>query len=484
MMAEANESRDPFYRQSAYPQAHGLMSWSPQTFDQVKDIATVVVDTNALLVPYGTGQVSLDEIGRTYRTLVGQGRLVIRGQVVREFASNRVVKLQELHQRLARKQQPSITRGTYPLLEGLDGYSTMSSLEEQLDEIIRRYKDAVDAVLKHVRQWYWNDPVSVLYKGLFNDEVVLDPAFDPAELKDDLSRRVANGIAPGYKDARKDDGGIGDLIIWRTILEVGEKRKTPLLFVSEEKKADWWHQSEGRELYPRFELVDEYRRHSEGQSFHMMTFSAFLKVAGASKATVEAVRKLEHSDAVADFSIASNPAGLWRYGYSRTLGGELNLHTTKVIDIFPGVDGWGSPQVQENLWVMHNGNGATITGKPPTYTIPSDMLHMHPGRGGIYDVIRWTCPQGGRYSIQGLFCGLDFQTHVADTDVHILVNSTTSLFPAIPVLRGAGTQAPIAFDDVRLDAGDTLDFMVGVGPSGSHGADSTGLKATIAQTGS
>ena len=334
----------------------------------------VQVDSFSIFFHLIVGFVAATVILASFEYLAVQGiRLVIPGQVVREFASTRVVKLQELHQQLVSKQKLSTTRGTYPLLEGLGGYSRISSLEDQLDKLIRTYKNAVDEVLTHVRNWYWNDPVSTLYQELFNDEVVLDPSFDSAELKDDLSRRVTNSIPPGYKDARKDDGGIGDLIIWRTILEVGKNRKTPLLFVSEEKKADWWHQSEGRELYPRFELVDEYRRHSDGQSFHMMTFSTFLKVTGASKATVEAVRMLELSDAVADFSIASNPAGLWRYGYSRALGGEFNLHTAKGIDIYQGVNGWGSPQVQENLWVMHNGAGATITGNPPSYTIPPEL---------------------------------------------------------------------------------------------------------------
>ena len=83
------------------------------------------------------------------------------------------------------------------------------------------------------------------------------------------------------------------MLIWRTILEIGKTRKLPLIFVSDDQKADWWHQSEGLPLYPRFELVDEYRRHSGGQSFHMMTFSAFLEIVGASKTLVEEVRKEE-----------------------------------------------------------------------------------------------------------------------------------------------------------------------------------------------
>jgi hypothetical protein len=87
--------------------------------------------------------------------------------------------------------------------------------------------------------------------------------------------------------------GLGDLIIWRTILEIGRSRNAPLLFVSGDQKADWWHQSEGRPLYPRFELVDEYRRASGGRTLHLVTFADFLKLLGASPTIVEEVRKEE-----------------------------------------------------------------------------------------------------------------------------------------------------------------------------------------------
>jgi rRNA-processing protein FCF1 len=127
-MPELNKDRDVFYRQVIYPEAYGLMSWSPQALDQVKDEAIVVVDTNALLAPYGTGKTTLEVIRETYRSLADKGRLVVPGQVIREFAANRVVKLRELHQQLVRKKQVSIPRGAYPLLEGLDHYSRMTSL--------------------------------------------------------------------------------------------------------------------------------------------------------------------------------------------------------------------------------------------------------------------------------------------------------------------------------------------------------------------
>jgi DNA-binding response OmpR family regulator len=66
-----------------------------------------------------------------------------------------------------------------------------------------------------------------------------------------------------------------------------------VFFVSGDEKPDWWHRSEGQTLYPRYELVDEFRRHSEGQSFHIIPFSQFLEIYGASQSIVQEVRREE-----------------------------------------------------------------------------------------------------------------------------------------------------------------------------------------------
>jgi len=186
-------------------------------------------------------------------------------------------------------------------------------------------------------------------------------------------------------------------------------------------------------------------------------------------------------DAVADFSIVSNPAGAWSYGWSKNgLGNGFVPHTRNLLDAQPGVDRWDSPEIQQDIDAMHNKTGNDIRPTGYVYTIPKDMLHMHPGEGGIYDIVRWTCPQRGRYAIVGEFRGLDDNKNVADSDVNVVLNSSKSLFRSrIPVLHGTGTYEPFSFRDISLSAGDTIDFVVGVGPSSSHGSDSTGLKATI-----
>jgi rRNA-processing protein FCF1 len=240
---------------------------------EAKDTACIVLDTNALLVPYGIGAQTLSEIEATYQQLLKENRLAIPAQVAREFARNRVAKLTELYQRLSRRrgQLQPFQQGSYPLLENLQEYRRLREVEDQLDRLVTEYRRLLTSVIDHVHSWEWNDPVSLLYEKLFRVEVVVDTTKPLEEVRQEHLSRFVNKIPPGYKDEAKDDQGIGDLLLWLTILEIGSARRTSVIFVSGEEKADWWHRSEHQQLYPRFELVDEFRRASGGCSFHIIT---------------------------------------------------------------------------------------------------------------------------------------------------------------------------------------------------------------------
>lgn len=210
----------------------------------------------------------------------------------------------------------------------------------------------------------------------------------------------------------------------------------------------------------------------------MMTTAAVLAIF-ARRSDVRGLKQTGWSpswDAVADFSIKENPSGPWSYGWCRSaLGGDFVTHGRNLVDAMPGVDRWDSPGINKDVGVMHSRTGNDVRGC--SYTIHPDALHMHPGEGGIYDVVRWKCPQGGRYTIVGEFGGLDDNTH-GDSDVNVVLKSQIPLFgPASPVLHGIGSQQPIQFLDISLAVGDTVDFIVGMGSS--YGSDSTGLKAKV-----
>lgn len=289
-------SFDIFIANSIFPDAELLFATYIKPLEEIKNTALVVLDTNSLLVPYSIGKESLSQIKETYKKLVGTEQLLVPGQVAREFAKNRTKKILELFQQLNRKQNstPSLQKGKYPLLESLNDYQETIRLEKEIDSLLKQYRKAISNVLDHIRSWNWNDPVSLLYSELFTKEVIFDLALDKEKLQEDLSRRQLHKIPPGYKDSGKDDSGIGDLLIWFTILEAGKSRKKDVIFVSSDQKPDWCHRIEDQALYPRYELVDEFRRESGGFSLHIVPFSSFLDLYGASESVVEEVREEEN----------------------------------------------------------------------------------------------------------------------------------------------------------------------------------------------
>jgi hypothetical protein len=237
-MADRDTPLDPFVRNVAFPDPREVFGFAPVSLGDALAAGLVVLDTNVLLVPYNAGPASVGQIKATYSKLAAEKRLKVPGQVAREFAFHRAEKLKALHQQLSRKRSLSISLSQYPLLEGSVDYGALLEIERQLDGKVKEYRNAISTVLRHVREWRWNDPVSAIYRELFGDDVVTDPAIDQTKTKEDLQYRHANKLPPGYKDAGNDSSGVGDLLIWKTILDLGGEFKKHLVFVSGDEKTD------------------------------------------------------------------------------------------------------------------------------------------------------------------------------------------------------------------------------------------------------
>ena len=254
----------------------------------------VAVDTNVLLLPYSTGPASLEQIRQTYEGLASKNRLRIPAQVAGEFAENRAEKLKTLFQQLSRKRSATVLAPSeYPLLEGIPEYAEMVKLEKGISAALSDYRKLTGELLNIVERWHWDDPVSRIYRALFTPATVVEPQLDREKLLGELRYRQEHRIPPGYMDSQNEHSGVGDLLIWKTLLTIGETEKQHLIFVSGDEKSDWRYQSEGRALYPRFELLDEYRRTSGGKSFLIVGFAELLRQFGVPSPVVEEVKHEE-----------------------------------------------------------------------------------------------------------------------------------------------------------------------------------------------
>ncbi|MBN8657559.1 MAG: PxKF domain-containing protein [Anaerolineae bacterium] len=186
-------------------------------------------------------------------------------------------------------------------------------------------------------------------------------------------------------------------------------------------------------------------------------------------------------DAFADFSPVSNPpsGSSWTYGYTWTLGGAFDIYTALRHDIdrelsilWTRPENFITPNVNKNISGMDiiNVDGCILH---PAVT----YLNLHPGQNNEFSVLRWTAPVDGTFMIDSAFKSLRFCGQATTTDAHVLYNSTSIFDLMINEYMAAGEH--LFSSTLNLNAGDTIDFVVGVGQNGNYGADSTGVRATI-----
>jgi hypothetical protein len=91
--------------------------------------------------------------------------------------------------------------------------------------------------------------------------------------------RMAQGKPPGYEDKHK--GGaeqFGDYIIWRQMLDFAKTSRQPMLFVTDDRKEDWWLKAKEKTIGPRPELVAEMNSDA-GVAFYMYQPVQFMQYA-------------------------------------------------------------------------------------------------------------------------------------------------------------------------------------------------------------
>ncbi|MFN9115689.1 MAG: PIN-like domain-containing protein, partial [Bacteroidota bacterium] len=109
-----------------------------------------------------------------------------------------------------------------------------------------------------------------------------------------------------YKDSKKPDDGIGDLIIWQTILEISKANNKDILFVTNDQKNDWFYKQDKIGLYPKYELFDEFRRFTEGKSVAIVNFVKFLELSEANEDTINEVKTTMLETSTSEFKTGIN----------------------------------------------------------------------------------------------------------------------------------------------------------------------------------
>ena len=255
----------------------------------------VAFDTNALLLPYNLSKDDLSALSDVFGTLGSEDRLFIPARCLREFINLRDRKLADLIGGLNNKKSKLIAAEDTlsPLFKTMEEYKELEKAASEMNSARKTYLAAYGKIVDRIRQWRGDDPVTSIYREVFSASRVVEHDLSLEDAKREWQKRLLNKIPPGYKDGGKDDQGVGDFIIWMSLLRLGRENKRDLIFVTGEEKADWFVRAGNEPIYPRPELIDEYRRSSSGRNIRLSTLHELLREMKVPNSIVEEVQRVE-----------------------------------------------------------------------------------------------------------------------------------------------------------------------------------------------
>ncbi len=288
-------NKDHFYLDKVFPEADKIFSFEYESLEKVDKQCIFVFDTNVLFVPFDASEKSTTEIKEILKKLKDKNKLFIPARVAREFANNRAKRIGDLFLKV-RQTKENLNSGPYklddyPLLEGNTNYKSVKEKFSQISNLIKESRNFLDNIETDIKNWTWDDNVSKMYKEIFTADTIVEVQKPENEIIEDLQFRIDYKVAPGFKDSAKIDDGIGDLIIWTTVLEIAKTKNSNIVFVSNDQKNDWFYKQDKVGLYPRYELFDEFRRFTNGKTIHIINFPKFLELRNAKEETINDVKQ-------------------------------------------------------------------------------------------------------------------------------------------------------------------------------------------------
>ena len=239
------------------------------------------VDANVLLNLYRYSQATRQELEKALNSL--KDRLFIPHQAAREFLKNRlgvtvgqaeeytrtIQVIRDLKEVLSNsKRHPFLPDAELPKFSGI------------ADDLCKHLETQREALLSRLVKDEILDFVETTFSGK-TGEAFQDDALKKIAAEGD--NRYQADIPPGYRDGKKDGSGdpyrkYGDLIIWRQLIKKAKDATKDVIFITDDKKDDWWLEQSGRTIGPRPELVEEFIRET-GKRFWMYSVDKFVEEA-------------------------------------------------------------------------------------------------------------------------------------------------------------------------------------------------------------
>ncbi len=332
-------------------------------------------DTNVLLHIY---RYSTETRNRLFEILQKiQTRLWIPHQVAYEIHKNRIDVIYD--QATAYTEIPKI----------LEKHIAIKTLKEQLfknykrhpsidiKEIISIIETADDKIKEYLAIISHSQPTYLIQDSpdfLKTDEIwnqlidIIDGRVGEAYPEDiykdkcrEAEQRLKDLIPPGYKDDKNKTAPdkYGDVLLWFQLIDYAKSTKSPIIFITDDTKEDWWLNHHGKTISPRPELRQEMLTKAQVK-FYMYQSDTFLEYAEkylklTQKPTiVEEAREVRLENEA--FYVSDRRNMRWEYtDFLRQNGCESHEYAYWTNYMYLGLFGMNALQMREN-WELVKGD--------------------------------------------------------------------------------------------------------------------------------
>jgi hypothetical protein len=253
--------------------------YTPLDTDEIKDLwknALFIFDTNVLLNLYRYSDETSIKIIEIIEKLEN---IWIPYQVGLEFHRRRLGVISE------QKKNYSDFEGEFKkIILAVEDKNRCPFFSPELLEKLNDLKKEIGVEVKSKSSYFddllKNDALLERINVAFSEKVGCECT--PEELKTIYSegdKRYKENIPPGYKDnAKPGNSKFGDLIVWKEILKKANLSSKDVIFITDDRKEDWWLEHKGQTISARPELLKEFNKETNKkchfyQPFQFLEFS-------------------------------------------------------------------------------------------------------------------------------------------------------------------------------------------------------------------
>ncbi len=234
--------------------------------------AIIAFDTSALLDLFNYSQKTLREIENLLTQKNIHNRLFIPYHVAEEYYA----KQESVMKKSAQKCEEKLGL----IVNALNSLSSDIGKSHFLYTWIANSKELIENTIAKLKSTYKELGINFIntaeiIERVFADDSVGKELLEPERFEEEFERRQKYNMPPGSTDKQKERNKSGDYIIWCELIKKAQECKSDIIFITNEKKFDWWEYCDKNKRHPNSKLLIEFNKKT-GQRCYFFNFIQFI----------------------------------------------------------------------------------------------------------------------------------------------------------------------------------------------------------------